>query len=411
MNGGSPWLAADEACALLDVKKQTLYAYVSRGLIRSSPDPAAPRKRLYSRPDVDRVRRRSAARSGHQAVAAGALQFGQPVLDSELTAIAERGHAYRGQSAIRLAETSTFEAAAELLFEGALPAEATTWVGSTLGLPRTAVKALRTEAVLDRLSGVVPLLAARDSARQSPDLGKARLLIRRLAGALALSPVGPLPEDAMAEERIAAILLRALGVSPNPTKLRAVDRALILCADHELNPSSFSARVTAAAGGDIYASVASALATLSGPRHGGATDRVEALVEEVGAPERALSVLSGRVRRGEPITGFSHPLYPRGDPRAVSLLGEAQRIGGRLRAVRCTAAVVEAAEVLGVGRPTVDVGLVSLRHALRLPESGGAALFAVGRSAGWIAHAREQRAAGFLLRPRARYVGPPIDDG
>jgi citrate synthase len=135
--------------------------------------------------------------------------------------------------------------------------------------------------------------------------------------------------------------------------------------------------------------------------------RVQALVAEAARPERARPVLLARLRRGEVLPGFGHPLYPSGDPRGAVLVSLASRQGRPSRSLSTLLALVSEAERLKLGRPTLDVGLLAVAHALRLPPWAGQVLFCIGRSAGWIAHATEQRGSGELLRPRARYVGPP----
>jgi citrate synthase len=182
----------------------------------------------------------------------------------------------------------------------------------------------------------------------------------------------------------------------------------VVSADHELNASTFAARVAASAGADLYACVGAALATVSGPRHGGACDRVEALVAEAGSPRRAAAVVHERARRGEAIPGFGHTLYPDGDPRARPLFASAAALGrGRapMQRVQTVLALVDAVGEARRELPSVECGLVAVTAALELPPGSAAALFALGRAAGWIAHALEQRAAGYLLRPRARYIG------
>jgi citrate synthase len=183
----------------------------------------------------------------------------------------------------------------------------------------------------------------------------------------------------------------------------------VVSADHELNASAFAVRVAASAGADLYACVSAGLAALSGPRHGGSCDRVEALVAEAGSAARADAIVRGRMRRGEEIAGFGHPLYPEGDPRAEVLLETARDLAPRAEALSTVTALVDAMRDAGREPPTVDVGLVAIAAVLGLPPGSAAGLFAVGRAAGWIAHAFEQREAGFLLRPRARYTGawPP----
>jgi len=204
------------------------------------------------------------------------------------------------------------------------------------------------------------------------------------------------------------------GDTPHWSVLEAIDGALVLCADHELNASTFAARVAASTGASLYAVVCAALAALSGPKHGGASDRVEAMLRELERETASLedlpSAVAARLARGEGVVGYGHPLYTDGDPRYVALrrlcdsvpLSDAQRA-----AIARADAATETARRLGYGEPTLDVGLVSLRQALGLPSGTAAAIFAVGRVAGWIAHALEQSTSDTILRPRARYVGPP----
>jgi len=179
----------------------------------------------------------------------------------------------------------------------------------------------------------------------------------------------------------------------------------VACADHELNVSSFAARVAASTGADLEACLLAALAAFSGPRHGAESMRVQALLTEAGRPERARSTLLARVRRGEALPGFGHRLYPEGDPRGPLLLSLAGRQPGPGRALATLLALVSEAARLGLGVPNLDVGLLGVAHALRLEPWAGQVLFCIGRSAGWIAHVAEQRTSGELLRPRARYVG------
>ena len=262
---------------------------------------------------------------------------------------------------------------------------------------------------LASLAVAVPALASRDDERfgaaEAAELHRGRRLIRRMAALLALgsdvSRCGP----ALAETTVAATTARALGIEPSAAVVQAIDLALVLCADHGLNASTFAARVAASAGADLYASTSAALAALSGWRHGGACDRVEALVDEAGTAARASEVVRGRAARGETIPGFGHPLYPDGDPRGGLLLEAAAASGSSDPRLSTLTAIVEAMDRLGHAPPNLDVGLVALAASLGLPRGSAKAMFAIGRAAGWVAHALEQRRAGFLLRPRARYVG------
>jgi citrate synthase len=404
------FLSGKEAAALLGVKRETLYAYASRGLVRSEPAGRG-RERRYRREDLERLKARHDARAGHGPVAASALRWGEPVLESGITAIDARGPRYRGQLATDLAERAPFEAVAEFLWSGALPADPPAWRAEGLGMTTKPLAAIAGAArPIPLLALAIPALAAADPARfdASPEAEKqrARALILRLA---ALAGLGADPERArlaVAEPTVARVLLTALGARPTARSERALDRALVLLADHELNASTFTVRVAASVKADLYACFSAGMATLSGPRHGGECDRVEALLAEARDPEGARDVILARASRGEAVHGFGHTLYADGDPRAIPLLASAADLAPRSRAVRTALALAEATRDLGREAPTVDLALVTLAAALGLPSGSAAAIFAIGRTAGWVAHIFEQREQGFMLRPRARYVGP-----
>nr|WP_244238887.1 citrate synthase family protein [Corallococcus carmarthensis] len=407
-------MPAREAAALLGVKRSTLYTYVSRGLVRCVPVQGTKENR-YARADLERLKVRHDARAGHAAVAAGALRWGEPVIDSAVSRVEAQGLAYRGRhSAVVLAtEGRSFEDVAELLWSGVLPEpRGTTWRVPRAPFAPAALAALlpRSTPPAEVLVTLVSLLGARDAVRFAapPDreLARARSLLRHLAAwvcvARAPDRVGP----ALRERTVADSLARAWAAR-SPRAPAVLNQALVLCADHELNVSTFAARVTASSGADLYACVGAAMAALSGSRHGGACDRVEALLAEVGRPERAKEVVSTYLRRGESVPGFGHRLYPQGDPRTPALIQAALELRPQARAVRVASAVLEVTRAAGHPAPSMEVGLVMLAEALGLPKGAAATVFAVGRSAGWVAHVLEQREQGHLLRPRARYVGPP----
>jgi citrate synthase len=404
-------LTGEEAAALLGVKRETLYAYASRGMVRSVPAEGT-RSRLYVRADLEGLRAKSDARRGHGPVAAGALHWGEPILATAISAIGPDGPKYRGQSAVALAEATTpFEAVAELLWTGDLPATRPAWGAADPGAPVSRLAELVPEGAhpLTALALATHALAARDLARfgatDAAEIARARSLLPRLAALLALPfdprRVGP----ALTQPSIARIVLTALGARASARAEAAIERAIVVMADHELNASTFAVRVVASTGADLYACVGAGLAALSGPRHGGECDRVEALVSEVSRAPLAPPVLAARARRGEAVPGFGHRLYTEGDPRTPPLLEVARTWGSKRAELSALFAVVDAAREAGQPPPTVDVGLVAIALALGLPRGSAAALFAIGRTAGWIAHALEQRAEGHLLRPRARYTG------
>jgi citrate synthase len=392
-------LSAKEAAKLLGVKAQTLYAYASRGLLRRVGDG---KRRRYLSEDVERLRTRQRARSGHGAVAAAALSFGDPVLDSSITAIDERGPLYRGRPAVELAKHgASFESVAELLWSGELPGEPSVWrafqaPARSWGPARTSL-----EDLLLALPALVQLAPERHSRARESELSLARQLVPSLAWLL-------VPPAARRESSSVAELLSGAAKAPRKAARPALDVALVLLADHELNASSFAARVAASTDAHLLACMMAALATLSGPRHGGACDRVEALLEEAATLPRPLDVIEKRARRGDAMTGFGHPLYPAGDPRAQLLLEEARALSRRSAGLRKRLeplfSLAQAMQRQGLPA-TVDFGLVALTRALEMPPGSAALLFALGRSAGWVAHVLEQRASGAVLRPRARYLG------
>jgi len=400
------WLNSREASERLGVKLATLYAYASRGWITSLPA-AGQRARLYAKDDVERLQMRHAARSGHAPVAASALRFGEPVLETRISDVGPEGPRYRGQPAIALCRAGvSFERVAELLWTGTLPDAAGPSAASKCDAAQL-WPLFAGRAALPKMALLLGALALADddrhAASDSAELARARALFHWLARAPSARP-----PRRPAAARVAGTLLDALRVPQSPTLISNVDRALVLCAEHELNASAFAARVAASAGADLYACLGAALNTLSGSRHGGACDRVEALIATIAdasGKARATRTVHALLARGEQLPGFGHPLYGAGDPRGALLIELAETHGARSEPAKAAFALLEAMKRGGHPAPTLDVGLVTLCHCLELPAGSAASIFAIGRSAGWVAHALEQRAAGYLLRPRARYVG------
>jgi len=189
----------------------------------------------------------------------------------------------------------------------------------------------------------------------------------------------------------------------------ALDCVLVACAEHELNASTFAARVVASTGADLYASVLAALCSLSGPIHGGACDRIESMFAELNAGVRIDEMLDAFGAKHSLPPGFGHTIYPRGDPRATLLKrvarATARRTGRELfqTALEVEDAVWKRARL----RPNLDFYLTVCVRLIGFPRGMPAAIFAMGRAAGWIAHSLEQSADNRLIRPRMRYHGSP----
>jgi len=400
-----PWLSAAEAAALLGVQRRSLYAYVARGLLRSAPGGRG-RARRYERGEVERLAARHRARAGHGAVAAGALRWGEPVLDSAASTIGEYGPVYRGHPATELAAQRVgLERTAELLWTGVLPERTPTWARarpSWAGIARLVPAGAPPIAVLPVAVAALGLRDAdRHDARPEAAMDRARSLIPLLAVAAAPQRAAA----ALEAPTVAGVLARALGRT-SAEAAAALDTALVLMAEHELNASTFAARVAASTGADLFACVGAALAALSGPRHGAMIARVEALLDEAGSARRAAATLRGRLARGEDLPGLGHRLYAAGDPRATPLLRLARTIAPSRPRVRTALALAAAGPEVAGAPATCDLGLVALSDALGLPRGAASVVFAVGRSAGWVAHVLEQREAGFLIRPRALTHAP-----
>lgn len=400
-------MTAAEAVERLGIKRATLYAYVSRGKVRGRADGKG-RRRRYLLADLERLAARRDARSGHGAVAAGALRWGEPVLDSAITSIDAGGPRYRGVPALTLArDGESYEEVADRLFDVAPEP----WARARPELPAARVAALAPSSggPLGSLALALDVAAMHDVSRfdggREASLAQARRIVRGLACWLALPRGVAAVEAAGNKASIAKAVLSALGGPRTRAARVAVDRALILCADHELNPSTFTCRVAAAAGANLYGCVRAALATLAGTGHGGLVLRVEAFIGAIAQPEDVTGAVREQLREGRGVPGFGHRLYPAGDPRTPPLLELATELAPRNRGVRKVRALIDTMDLVDGARPSLEIGLVALAYALRLPPGAALGIFAVSRSAGWLAHAMEQREAGFLLRPRARYVG------
>ncbi|HEY8519703.1 MAG TPA: citrate synthase family protein [Gammaproteobacteria bacterium] len=383
------WLDTDEAARLLGVSRATLYAYVSRGRVRSEPVPGS-RRRRYAREDLERLKARAAERRNPEKAAEQALHWGLPILESAITLIADGRIYYRGHDAERLARERALADVAALLWmgdaNGALlesPPKAGLGSGARSAMP-----------FVPRAQAALALAATRDPAaydfRPRAVAQTGWRILHLLAGVATGGSAAGRPIDAS--------LARGWEVPARADLLRA---ALILCADHELNVSTFTARCVASARASPYGVVIAGLAALEGTKHGGTTARIESLWDSLARARDLEQALAERLRRGEPIDGFGHPLYPAGDPRARLLLEMLPRTKGAAFAADLAAA---GRAVLGEA-PTLDFALVALARALGLPDGTALTLFAIGRTIGWIAHAIEQYAQDAVIRPRARYVG------
>lgn len=396
------FLSAAQATAQLNVKPATLYAYVSRGLVRSEPGAAGTRERRYHAQDIQTLLVRQGARRDPQAAVEGALDsaldWGGPVLDSALTRISDGVLTYRGQDALALSATATVEEIAALLWTDDLAGWTRLPLRARLNLsahPRASVPA---EAFAYALTHAGAHDVSAHDARPEAGPGQAARVLNLLYATLERHQGVPPAPDLPLHARLA----RAWGAPQGADLLR---RALVLLADHELNVSTFAARVTASGGASLQHATLAALCALQGPRHGlAALDAHELITHARRSGARA--ALRDATRRHSYPPGFGHRLYPpQGDPRARALLTVLVDALPRKGTVQSALELQALAHAETGEHANVDLALAALAQALGQGPQGTLALFALARATGWLAHALESQAGGGLIRPRARYVG------
>lgn len=408
-------LSTAQAAARLGVKPATLYAYVSRGLLHSQRV-AGERASSFDADEVERLLSRS-----HPA----ARTRTELVIESGLTAITSGRLFYRGLDAVALAEQRTFEEVAEWLWHGSLPPRRS-WhadpvaivagVGAQSPLPVGILP-------LDRLRVIAAAVAATDhlryDIRPQAVLVTARSLLAALVDCLPrLRPeetetvrIGaqPAPHGLLAARLWARLCPQAAA----PALLTVLNAALILVADHELSASTLAARVAASVQADPYAVVGAGLCVLSGPLHGAASLAAESLLAEIEQPQQAARVIGERLRRGERVPGFGHLLYPDGDPRCTALLTLLRRALPASERLMVADALLSVMRERALPAPNIDFALAMVAQATGMARGAGEVIFAVARTAGWIAHALEEYGRGGIIRPRALYTGPaprPVED-
>ena len=331
---------------------------------------------------------------------------------------------YQGYDIRDLAAHSTFEEVAYLLWYGRLPtasqlADLRARFGALRTLPPELVAQIASLPVestpMDVLRTSVSALALFEPDETAPgasSIGGAQRLTAALPtiiGAFHRRRAGLPPLRERPDLSPAAYLVYAL-VDREPTELeaRAVDVALILHADHELNASTFAARVTASTLSDLYRAVTSAVGTLKGPLHGGANERVMELLDEIGTPELAETVIKEKLSKHERIMGFGHRVYKVEDPRATILREWSRRIGeakGNLRYYELLRRVEEVVHREKGLYPNVDLYSGSIYSLLGIAHDLFTPIFAASRVAGWTAHVLEEYQDLRLIRPTSKYVG------
>ena len=403
------FLTAAEAARRLGVKPATLYAYVSRGVL-SRGKAADGRASLFNADEVDRL-----ARRGRPRRPPGVADI---TVESAITEITGDRLRFRGLDATRLAVSRPFEEVAELLWTGELRSAREPWQArpAALAAGRAAQAALPAGTLpLERLQVIVPAMAATDPLRLQLDpaavTAAGRSIIAGMVDCLpSTGTSGPGtsgPGDPVAER----LWSRLCDRRASPGLLRAVSAALVLLADHELAASTLAARAAASVRADPYAVVGTGLGAVSGALHGGASLGAETLLAAASSPDDVPRVVAELLRRGEKVPGFGHFVYRGGDPRAVLLLDLVRRAAPKSGQLAVADAVLAEVRQKALPEPNIDFAIATLARVAGMVRGAGEAIFAVARTAGWIAHALEAYAGPGPLRPRAVYTGKPAADG
>lgn len=387
-------ISAAEAAARLGVKRETLYAYVSRGLLESRRLDG--KTSTFDPAEVDALRqRRNRPKPGRLDTA----------IVSSLTEVRDHAIRVRGHDLVELARDRTpYETVASLLWTGTLAptpgwerndavADAAAAVQAALPAPAS---------LIDRIRANVVAASAADPLRR--DVRRAGVL--RAAAPLVAAMVDGLP-GAAPRGPLAARLWPALARSaPTLGWASALNAALVLLADHDLAASTLAARIAASTRADPYSVVLAGLGVFAGAAHGGASGPVHELLQ-VAATDHAGPVVAERLATGEHLAGFGHFLYPDGDPRAIALLELVRGACDDERRLATCEQVLDLARThIGV-EPNVDFAIAALTFCAGMPRDAGEAIFAIARTAGWIAHALEELDEQPLrFRPVTRYVGP-----
>lgn len=368
-----------EACDLLGVQPQTVYAYVSRGKLEVMPDPADTRRSLYRAEDVAGLAKRKQAGRKHETLAANTLFGSEPSIPTALCAFFRGRPHYRGQDAVRLAASATLEDVARLLWDAEQAVDFSCATPMRSGQP-------------GRVAAFTAL------ARLAASGHSTRGRLTRVLHSEGQSLVGQLANAFGAQPGKQGLHLRlAQGWQQSTQVAELLRTAMVLLVDHELTSSAFVARIAASTGASLPACLLAGLTTLSGPLHGDASGRVQALFSEV---ERLgeEQVVAHYLSTGLPLAGFGHHLYPDGDPRAAALLAlfEPPEVIARF--------IQKVTKLTGL-QPNIDVALAALVAHHRLPADAAFGLFATARSVGLLAHSLEQLGVAQVIRPRGRYVG------
>ncbi|WP_020615932.1 citrate synthase [Paenibacillus daejeonensis] len=345
---------------------------------------------------------------------------------SSISSIIDGVLTYRGIDIDELAEHASFEEVAYLLWYGKLPSQSELnglrkELDAYASVPAEVIEAIRLYPkdtnTMAALRTAVSSLALYDEAAgdmsAEANLKKAIKLQAQLPTVVAAfsriregkEPIAPKSGVSIAHN----FLYMLNGEEPDEVAVKALDQALVLHADHELNASTFAARVTVATLSDIYSGVTSAIGALKGPLHGGANEAVMVMLEEIGSLDRVESIIQDKLNNKEKIMGFGHRVYKNGDPRAKHLQKMSRELGkltGNMELYEMSVKIEDIVTGQKGLKPNVDFYSASVYTTLKIARDLFTPIFAISRLSGWTAHILEQYENNRLIRPRAEYTGP-----
>ncbi|WP_407792365.1 citrate/2-methylcitrate synthase [Pigmentiphaga litoralis] len=403
-----------KALIMLGVKKESLYTYVSRGLIKAYSEPGK-KTSLYRKSDLEKLKTRTTAKGASKPVAQ-VLRYGEPILQTWVCEVTSQGPRYRGQLATDLARAGrSLEYVADLIWSGLPPIRDKPWPRQfdkdaervCLGIAGSGAPA----APLRMLAGIAlesSALAAPDRDRHLDIRGSGVKLLSGFAGISGYFGPKPGYQRGSTDEFIADRVLRGFGLEASKDRdeaRSALTAALTLSVDNELSAPTFCARIAASTGVDAFACVAAALMAQAGPMQAGGVMDLEDFFDDLFRSPAPRSVPAARTLS---IPCFDHPLYEQ-DPRAELLLKYVQALPDPMGTRDTLLSFLETVSLEGGGYPNLFAALVVLSRTLGLPRGTAVYLHSLGRTAGWLAHITEQRLTGVMLRPRAYFMGSPSE--
>jgi citrate synthase len=415
-------LSTREVADRLGVKPETVYAYVSRGLLTSTPKPGG-RGSLFDVKEVDAFLRRG--RRPRPSGSPDGAPAGGETIRTGITLVDVDRYYFRGVDAVDLADRFSFEEAARWLWTGQVEPGA-----QFFSRPETVVAARRAVAALPPHSGLLDALRVAtvaasvtdpvrfDLSDETVSAGAASLIATLIAALPALSGMEPVPRPAATsaagldadtgQAGVALRLWRRLTEAPaNEAWLECLDAALVLLIDHDLAASTLAARVAASARANPYAVVSAALGALEGPLHGAASGLAHKMLMEVQSRGSAAAVVSEYPREGRRIPGLGHRLYPGVDPRAAAMFARLSRIPAAAPIVEIAHDIADTAARHAPLHANIDLALAVMSVSSGMPADAGECIFAIARTVGWVAHALEEyQERPLRMRPSGHYIGP-----